>query len=143
MEDLTLEQRKASFKLLLFILLFDKSGVLHSTVLQRPHLEYCIQLWDPQYKKDMDLLEWVQKKVTKMVRGLEHLSYEERLRELGDRTRSSGFKLKEGSFRLNIRKKFFTIRVVRHWNRLPREVVDAPSLEVFKVRLDGALSKMI
>ncbi|KFM05120.1 hypothetical protein AS27_03742, partial [Aptenodytes forsteri] len=52
-------------------------------------------------------------------------------------------KLKEGRFRLDIRKKFFTMRVVRHWHRLPREVVDAPSLEVFKARLDGALSNLI
>ena len=44
---------------------------------------------------------------------------------------------------MDIRKKLFTMRVVRHWNRLPREVVDAPSLEVFKVRLDGALSNLI
>ncbi|KFM06285.1 hypothetical protein AS27_02240, partial [Aptenodytes forsteri] len=55
----------------------------------------------------------------------------------------NGFKLKECRFRLDIRKKSFTVRVVRHWNRLLREVVDAPSLEVFKARLDGALSNLV
>ena len=114
-----------------------------------------------------------------IVGGLEHLSCEERLGELGlfspqtrrlrgdlraafqylnqaykkdrdklisraccDRTRGYGFNLKEGRFRLDIRKKFFTVRVVKHWNRLPTEVADAPSLETFKVRLDGALSNL-
>ncbi|KAK4811690.1 hypothetical protein QYF61_024762 [Mycteria americana] len=115
-----------------------------------------------------------------MIRGLEHLSYEDRLRELGlfslekrrlqgdltaacqylkrvykkageglftracsDRTRGNGFKLKEGRCRLDIRKKFFTVRVLRHWNRLPKEAVDAPPLEVFKARMDGALSNLL
>ncbi|KFR06294.1 hypothetical protein N306_04465, partial [Opisthocomus hoazin] len=55
----------------------------------------------------------------------------------------NGSKLKEGRFRLDIRKKFFTMRVVKHWNRFPREVVDVPSLEVFKARLDGALSNLV
>ncbi|KFR06440.1 hypothetical protein N306_04150, partial [Opisthocomus hoazin] len=55
----------------------------------------------------------------------------------------NGCKLKEGRFILDIRKKFFTIRVVRHWNRLPREAVDVPSLEGFKARLAGALSNLV
>ncbi|KFV57579.1 hypothetical protein N341_05559, partial [Tyto alba] len=52
-------------------------------------------------------------------------------------------KLKEGRFRVDGRKKFFTMRVVKHWNRMPREVVNAPSLETFKVRLNRALSNLI
>jgi len=150
------------------------------SALVRPHLESCIQCWSPQHRKDMDLLEWSQRRATKMVRGMEHLSYEERLRELGlfslekrrlrghlivvfyylkgayrkdgdklfsracsDRTGGNSFKLKEGRFRLDIRQNFFTMRVVKQWHRLPREVVDAPSLETFKVRLDKALSNLV
>ena len=58
-----------------------------------------------------------------------------------DRTRGNGCKPKEGKFILDIGKKFFTMRVVKHWNRLPRETVAAPSLEAFKARLDGAVEK--
>jgi len=54
--------------------------------------------------------------------------------------RGNGFKVKQGRFTLDIRKKFFTMRVVKHWNTLPREVVEAPSLET---RLDRALSNLI
>jgi len=144
--------------------------------LLRPHLESCNPLWSPQHRKDMDVLEWVQRRSTKIVRGLEHLSYEERETELGlfslqkrrliaafqylkraykkageglftsacsDRTRGNGFKLKESKFGLDIRKKFFTMRVVRHRKQFTREVVDAPSLEFFKARLDDALSNLI
>ncbi|KAK4827069.1 hypothetical protein QYF61_013710 [Mycteria americana] len=130
------------------------------SALARPHLEHCVQLWSPQHREDMDLLEWVQRRATKMIKGMECFSYEERMRAgivqpggekasgrsycaCSDRTRSNGFKLKEGRFRLDIRKKFFMMRMVRHWNRLPREVVDAPSLEVFKARLEGALSNLV
>ena len=115
-----------------------------------------------------------------MIRGLEYLSCEEKLRELGlfslenrrlwedlivtfqylksaykqegewlflgvdsDRTRRNDLKLRQGRFRLDIRRKFFTQRVVTHWNRLPKEVVDAPSLEAFRARLDVALGSLV
>jgi len=110
---------------------------------------------------------------------MEHLSYVEKLRELGlfslekrlqghlivafqyfkeaykkaeeglfaracsDRSRGNGFKLKEGTFRLDIGKKFFTVRVVQHWHRLPREVVDASTTETFSIRLDRDLRNLI
>ncbi|KAK4816061.1 hypothetical protein QYF61_011069 [Mycteria americana] len=136
---------------------------LYSALL-RPHLEHCVQLWSLQHKKDMELLEQVQGRARKMMRGMEHLSYEDRLRELGlfslekrrlqgdliaafwylkGAYRKDGDRLFSkacchrtramGRFRLDLRKKFFTVRVVRHWNRLPREAVEAPSLERFKV----------
>jgi len=120
-------------------------------ILVSPYLESCVQLWSPQHRKDMQLLEGVHSRATEMIRGMEYLSCEDRLRDLGlfslekrwlwgdliaafwylqgaykkageelftsicsDKTRGSVFKLKEGRFRLDIRKKFFTTRVVRH-----------------------------
>jgi len=64
-------------------------------------------------------------------------------RAWSERTRGNGFKLEEGRFRLAVTKKFFPMRVVRPWPRLPRGAVAAPSLAVFKARLDGALSTLV
>ena len=65
------------------------------------------------------------------------------IRVCRDRMRGNSFKLKEGRFRLVTRKKFFTVRVARCWNRLPREAVDALGLEVSKARLDRDLSNLV
>jgi len=64
-------------------------------------------------------------------------------RACSHRTRGNGFEPKKGRFRLGIRKKFFIMRVANPWHKLPREMVVAPSLEILKVRLDGALSNLM
>lgn len=78
------------------------------------------------------------------LKGTYRRAGEERLQEFcSDKTKGKDFKLKDSRFRLDIRKKIFSVKVVKYWNRLPREIVSAPFLEVFKVRLDGALTSLV
>uniref|UniRef100_A0A8C5M1E9 Reverse transcriptase domain-containing protein n=1 Tax=Leptobrachium leishanense TaxID=445787 RepID=A0A8C5M1E9_9ANUR len=141
--------------------------------LVRPHLEYCVQYWRPYLQKDIDILERVQRRATKMVYGLKEKSYQERLNDLnmyslekrrdrGDmietfkyvkgihkveegsifkrkqnsKTRGHSLRLEGQRFKSNIRKHYFTERVVDTWNSLPVEVVEAKTVIEFKQAWD-------
>jgi hypothetical protein len=137
----------------------------------RPHLEYAVQVWRPYYQKDIELLEKVQRRATKLLPSIRHLPYHERLEYLqlqsletrrlradlillyqivhggvcglddlfdagNQGTRGHFFKLKaKVAPKLMCRQNFFSNRVVNAWNGLPAEVVAAPSVGVFKMRL--------
>ncbi|PKU37620.1 hypothetical protein llap_12074 [Limosa lapponica baueri] len=160
----------------------DKEVIIpFNSVLVRPHLEYCVQFWSsPHKKKDVDRLERVKRKPTKMIKGLGSLPYEERPRELGlfsleerrlrgdditrfqylkggykkdgdslftrshmEKTRGNGYKLLLRRFSLDTRGKFFTVRTICFWISLPREVVDSPTLDTFKIQLDRVLGYLV
>lgn len=144
---------------------------LYKTLI-RPHLEYGNIIWYPRYKKDIEAIERVQKRSTKLVYNIRDLSYTQRLKVLklpslsyrrfrGDMievykllnmkedidygiffmlsdqsTRSNGRKLKVKTCKKDIRKNFFSLRVISEWNQLPESVVTAPSINCFKNRLD-------
>ena len=168
--------KKASQALRLLKVAFeeiDEEGfnIMYRTFV-RPHLEYAVQAWCPYLKKDIMILEKVQRRATKMVRGFKRLSYEERLRRLNllsleerrvrgdliqvfkilkgiDKTstqllepsrtkhlRGHSCKIYKPQARIQIRKFFFTHRIIDTWNSLPQNVVTSPTVNAFKTALD-------
>jgi hypothetical protein len=142
--------------------------------LVRPQLEYCVQAWRPYLKKDIDKIEKIQRRATKMIPECSKLSYEDRLKVTGlttlearrnrgdlieafkiirgfskvdykhhfhlannSKTRGNKYKLVKSRSRLDIRKHFFSQRVVNEWNRLPNSIVEADSVNSFKNRYDN------
>ena len=144
-------------------------------VLVRPHLEYCVQVWSPHFRRDIKLIEGVQRRATKLVPELRELSYEERLERLGlttlEERRVRGdlietYKIITGKEKIDrekffhiipprgnpdlrhnkkiykkrcetdVRKHFFTQRVIDNWNGRSKEVVESEKTGTFKKRLD-------
>ena len=146
--------------------------------LVRPHLEYCQQAWRPYYQQDIDNIEKVQRRMTRMINGMGEFSYEERLRKTGlvtlemrrlrsdlievfkimrgleglrrddffimDHRKSRGhsYKIFKQRPRLNIRKYYFANRIVDEWNNLPREAVQAESVNSFKAKIDPLIRQV-
>ncbi len=141
------------------------------TSLVRPHLEYGNIIWSPYYKKDIKVIENVQRRGSKMVPELKDLGYEERLKRLslpslvyrrfrGDmietykyihgyydvksvlnmntygKTKGHNLKIFNDRYNTNVRKRVYSVRVAHGWNRLPRDIVNAKSLNCFKNKLD-------
>jgi hypothetical protein len=146
--------------------------------LVRPHLEYGVQFWNPTYKKDVDMIERVQRRATRMITGLRTCPYDERLRvtklfslkrrrlrgdliqvfriykgidkvNWGDmfvagksnRTRGHGERIYKERCRLDVRKHFFTNRVVDLWNSLPEDILRVGSVVSFKRLVDDWFDK--
>ncbi|XP_072437775.1 uncharacterized protein [Chiloscyllium punctatum] len=144
--------------------------------LVRPHLEYCVQFWSPNLRKDILAIEGVQRRFTRSIPGMAGLPYTERLKRLGlytlefrrlrgdlietyrlmkgldtlaggnifplmgeCRTRGHNLKIRGRPFRTEMRRNYFTQRVVAVWNALPQRAVEAQSLDSFKKELDRAL----
>jgi len=122
----------------------------------RPHVEYCVQAWSPCYKKDIDILERVQRGATKLIPSLSKLRYEERLlmldilplqqrrlrgdlietyKILSSNVRGNSLKLFKKRSQLLVRENFFSQIVVDYWNALPSSIVEAPSVNSFKARI--------
>ena len=154
-----------------------KHNILLYSAPMKPHLQYCVQFWDPPTHERHRTVRVGLEEGHENDQRAGAPPHEDRLRELGlfslqkkqlqgdlivafqylkvlqescgetfyvgMQQRENVFKLREGRFRVEVRRKFFPVRVVRHWHRLPSEAVDAPSLEALKARLDGALSNLV
>lgn len=151
--------------------------------LVRPHLEYCIQAWKPFLQKDIDKMENVQRRATRMITEIKHFSYQQRLFKTGlmsletrriradlievwkilhgfeglipedffilssttatsTRTRGHSLRIYKPYSRLDIRKYFFSQRIIEDWNYLPAEVVESGTLNTFKSKLEPYLKKI-